>query len=138
MNFQDCLEKGLIKKAEFSKEIIQKEIDIADTFFEKSKKFIDDNEFEASAMFCYMTMFHYCRALLYSNNYKERSHYCIFQYIVDNYKGTIRDLAENCQKYRYIRETIQYDGSGADEELVTEMIIDTKKLETEIKKMLNL
>jgi len=138
MNFNECIEKGLIKKSDLEDGIIEKEIDTADRFLEKSRKFRDENEFEASAMFCYISMFHYTRALLYSKGFKERSHYCVFQFIVDNFKGTIRELGENCQKYRYIRETIQYDGSGVDEDLVFDMIKDSVSLQQEIKKILNI
>lgn len=136
MNFQDCLEKGLIKESVLDKEIIDKELTIANKFLTKAKTFFHSNEPEAAGMFCYIAMFHYARALLYSKGFKERSHFCVFQYLINNCSGKLKTLGEACQNYRYIREALQYDGLDINKEVLNEMLIDAEELKIEVEKQL--
>ncbi len=127
MNFEECLEKGAVRKAVISDAVINKQIKIAETQLKKAESFLSSGEVEAAAIFAYLSLFHSFRALLFRKGYKERSHYCVFQFAVDRIDGPLAQLAQNCQYYREARHNIQYEGEEVTTNLVEEMVSDANK-----------
>jgi len=82
-----------------------------------------------SFLAAYISIFHSARALLYSNGHKERSHFCLFECVRNEFKGDaeIARLAEVAQNYRETRRLVQYEGSLCTEDSAKEAISDAKK-----------
>ncbi len=80
-------------------------------------------------MTIYISIFHSARALLYKKGHKERSHFCLFEFVREEYKNDpeIVRLAEISQNYRETRHMVQYEGTLCSEASTVEAINDAKK-----------
>ena len=65
----------------------------------------------------YNSLFHCCRALLFSKGYKERSHYCLIIALKELFKENkkIYEILNSIDK-RLSRHNVQYGGALVDEE----------------------
>ena len=77
IDFQDCIQKGKIREFSRGRDLLGKELKIAQEDFEVAKKSFKDENFRWSVVQSYYSMFHTARALLYAKNYREKSHYCL-------------------------------------------------------------
>jgi uncharacterized protein (UPF0332 family) len=89
-----------------------KELDVAKSDFEQAKiSFKDNKNYKWSTIQCYYSMFHAARALLYINNYREKSHHCLIVAIKALYiekKLLPVHLIEGMQKAKTLRENADY------------------------------
>lgn len=129
MSYQNCLERGLIRKASVSKEEVEQQLEIAGNYARKAEIVLGKETFDISLLTSYISIFHSARALLYSKGYKERSHFCLFEFVREEFKNRpeIVRLAEIAQNYRETRHMIQYDGDLCSEDSAREAINDAKK-----------
>ncbi len=129
MNYKECIEKGLLRKAEISHDEIQHQLQIAEDYIKKAEKILDKETFDISFLVTYISIFHSARALLYSKGYKERSHFCLFEFAREEFKDNqeVVRLAEISQNYRETRHMIQYEGALCSEASAKEAINDAKK-----------
>jgi len=135
MNFKDCILKELVKISKFSTIIINSELMTADKFLTDSERLLKLKESNASGIFSYLSMFHYSRAYLYTKGYKEKSHFCVFQYLAEDENKILTQLGEKGQHYRYLRELIQYEGSEITASVAKNMLKDAKSFKQEISKL---
>lgn len=112
MNFNDCLEKQLIKQYKDSKYWVAKEIANAEKFLEQANKIHNADTLEICEIAAYNSIFHSTRSLLYLKGYKERSHYCLFLAVYSLYSSDsdLLELLSTADTYRENREAIAYDG----------------------------
>lgn len=75
--FKRCLEKKNLVKVDIDKELIKKEIVAAESDLKDSKDVFDIGKYKLSTITAYYSMFHAARALLYSEGYREKSHFCL-------------------------------------------------------------
>jgi len=110
--FQRCLKNQKIKNFTPGKKLAMKEIKVAESDFEQARiSFIDSNNYKWSTIQCYYSMFHAARALLYTKNYREKSHYCLIVAIKALYveKSLFPvHLVEGLQKAKTLRENADY------------------------------
>ena len=110
-NFRRCLEQNKIYLAEGIEKLARKELVAAQKDLSAAGQLIEDANYKWSTTMAYYAMFHAARSLLYSEGYKERSHYCLLVAIdtlfVDS-KKLSRSSLEIFQKARRLREAADY------------------------------
>lgn len=129
MTYKQCFERGLLRKATIENEEILHQLEIAENYIKKAESICRNETFDMSFLASYISIFHSARALLYTKGYKERSHFCLFEFIRNEFKNNkeIARFAEIGQNYRETRHKIQYDGSLCSEDSAKEAIDDAKE-----------
>jgi uncharacterized protein (UPF0332 family) len=139
--FQRCLKSNKIKKFTPGHKLTQKELNVANSDFEQAKiSFTKNKNYKWSTIQCYYSMFHAARALLYINNYREKSHYCLIIAIKALYvekKLLPVHLIEGLQKAKTLRENADYYDEWSDIGAKTIMKLAEEFLE-KAKQILNL
>ena len=109
--FKDCLRKQKLKKFSRGKALVNKELKSAEEDLKTAKESFNNENYKWATIQCYYSMFHSARALLYSKNYRERSHYCLIVALRIFYgeKGLLSgNLIEGFQKAKALRENADY------------------------------
>ena len=116
MRFEECLDKGLIKKDPLAGERVESSLMIAERFLRSSNRNLKIDEYEMAEMAAYNSAFHAARALLFARGYTERSHFCLGVALSSLYGGKIVDLLKTFDKIRLSRHNVQYGGALVSEE----------------------
>jgi uncharacterized protein (UPF0332 family) len=138
MSYEECFETGQLKARHISKEEIQNQVRIAENYIRKAEIILDKETYDISFLTAYISIFHSARALLYKKGYKERSHFCLFEFVKHEFKDNpdVVRLAEIGQNYRETRRMVQYEGSLCSEAGAKEAINDAKNFLAAIKKLM--
>ena len=75
--FKRCLEKKNLIKFGIDKNLIKKEIAAAESDLKDSEDVLNIDKYKWTTVTAYYSMFHAARALLYSKEYREKSHFCL-------------------------------------------------------------
>lgn len=126
--FEDCLERKRIIRFEEAKNLVSKEMSLAEQDRGSAQKSLEEGNFKWSIIQAYYSMFHSARALIYSQGYRERSHYCLIEAVrtifvekrLLSYK-----LVEAFQLGKTLRENADYYGEFS-EEAAQEMLESAK------------
>jgi uncharacterized protein (UPF0332 family) len=110
MRFEECIDKGLIKKDLLASERVESSLMIAERFLRSSRRNLEINEYEMAEIAAYNSAFHAGRALLFAKGYTERSHFCLGVALKGLYRGIILDLLNVFDKIRLSRHNVQYGG----------------------------
>ncbi len=116
-NFEDCLKTGKIKKFSRGKILSPKEIRLAEEDLKTAEKSFKDKNYRWCIIQIYYSMFHSARALLYFENFREHSHYCLNQAIRELYvKQGKMDVSflETLSETKHLREAADYYGDYSD------------------------
>jgi len=143
--FNDCLEKGLLRKIPASKDNAERSIKRAEIWLKEAKKTLDSNAYDSSVLSSYLVMFHSARAILFHDGYREKSHACVARYLEEKYaKGNLieKKWIDLLDHQRSIRHDNQYDLSffASDKEAINAVeaaalfLTRMRKLLTHIKK----
>jgi len=116
--FQKALEKRRILVFKQGKHLIQKELDAARDDLTEARDRHQKGRFKYATITAYYSMFHTARALIYSKNYREKSHYYLLVALqalfVD--RGLLgEDLAEEFHTAMVLREGADYHGEFSKE-----------------------
>lgn len=119
--FKDCLKKNKIKPFSRGSSLVSKELKIAKSDLEVAKENFTNRHFKWAIIQSYYSMFHSARALIYAENYRERSHYCLIVAIralyVEKRKLSF-SFVESLERAKTLRENADYYGdfsqSGAE------------------------
>ena len=76
-DFERCLENKKIIPFTPGKGLVEKEISIAKSDLADAKAGFEDERYKWSTIQAHYAMFHAARALIYSQGYREKSHYCL-------------------------------------------------------------
>ena len=110
MRFEECIDKGLIKKDLLASERVESSLMIAERFLRSSRRNLEINEYEMAEIAAYNSAFHAGRALLFAKGYTERSHFCLGVALKGLYRGIILNLLNVFDKIRLSRHNVQYGG----------------------------
>ncbi len=77
LEFSKFLETGKITVFPQGKELVKKELAVAQSDLEDAKAGFETRRYKWSTIQGYYAVFHAARALLFSRNYREKSHYAI-------------------------------------------------------------
>jgi len=110
--FKQCIENKKIIPFATGKKLVNKEIAVAQSDLSEAKAGYENERYKWSTVQAYYAMFHAARALVYSKDYREKSHYCLVialrALFVDEGKmdaQSIRDLLNAMN----LRESADYD-----------------------------
>jgi uncharacterized protein (UPF0332 family) len=109
--YQVCLKKGKIKPFSRGKALVAKELETAVSDLDRAKKTFVEGDFKWATIQVYYSMFHSARALLYSKNLKEHSHFCLIAAIKELFveaKLMPIQLVEALQEAKDLREEADY------------------------------
>ena len=110
--FKQCIENKKIIPFATGKKMVNKEIAVAQSDLSEAKAGYENERYKWSTVQAYYAMFHAARALVYSKDYREKSHYCLVialrALFVDEGKmdaQSVRDLLNAMN----LRESADYD-----------------------------
>jgi uncharacterized protein (UPF0332 family) len=109
--FENCLNRGKIIRFPQGKRLVNKEIDSARSDLEDAKFGVEHSRYKWSTIQGYYSMYHAARALIYSEGYRERSHYCLLVALQELFvdRGILNpDLVEALRNSMRLRETADY------------------------------
>ena len=75
--FKQCLESKKIVTFARGNNLVKKEILVAESDLSDAKASYENERYKWSTIQAYYAMFHAARALIYSQGYREKSHYCL-------------------------------------------------------------
>jgi uncharacterized protein (UPF0332 family) len=110
--FKQCLDKKRIIPFAGGKNLVNKELSVARSDLSDAKASYENKRYKWSTIQAYYAMFHAARALVYSQGYREKSHYCLAVALRALYvdKGTIDiQLVRDFLNSMNLREAADYD-----------------------------
>ena len=109
--FLNCLKKGKIRRFSQGKALVEKESTTAEKDLLEARESLKREKFKWATIQTYYSMFHSARALLYNENYREKSHHCLIVALRVLYVKEGRLSArfvEELQKGKNLRESADY------------------------------
>jgi uncharacterized protein (UPF0332 family) len=85
MNIKECFEKRLLKKDRPDLLKSTKALEISKKNLVKSESLMKHGFYSEAILAAYTAMFQSARALLFQDGIFERSHYCVVEYLKENY-----------------------------------------------------
>ena len=129
--FNKCLERGKIKRFTPGPKLVKKELRLAEEDLQTSLKSLAEENYKWSIIQSYYAMFHSARALIYSKEYREKSHFCLIEGVrtlfVETGKLNVL-LIEALLEAKNLREVADYYGDFSE--------INCKKLTKKAKDLL--
>lgn len=111
-NFRRCLEQNKIHISQGIEKAALREFEAAKGDLASGWRDFAVGDYKWSTSQAYYAMFHAGRALLYSEGYKERSHYCLFVALESLFvesKRMSESSLKHLMKARRLREAADYD-----------------------------
>lgn len=136
-----CFDNGLLARIEPSPLKARKSVQTSEKHLLEAKA-LDKAGFEEQAVaWAYASLFHACRALLYKDGVQEKSHYCLAEYIAQEYaaKGILEwSLVTALNSFREERHAIFYgvEGTGIEKQEAKHAITAAQQLLECVKKIL--
>ena len=88
MSVNKCFEKRLLRKSRPDKLKSTKALDMSARALEQAEKLMEHEFYEQVILYSYTSMFQGARALLFRDGIIEKSHYCVVEYLKENYLKT--------------------------------------------------
>ena len=129
-NFEDCLREGLLRRVPPSRDKAEGSIRAADRWLEEAEKGLESGALNSSVLSSYLAMFHSARAILFSDGYREKSHYCIARYLEEKYvKNKLLETkwVELYDHHRELRHESQYNVTFITSRTEAEKTLKTSK-----------
>ena len=131
----ECFEDGKLKRTKKELEQVKNSIEQAEHYLDRAVGVLKSEFPDVSFLMAYNAMFHAARALLFRDGVKERSHYCMIQYLREEYSGQeISQSIEILDNYCLDRHKVQYSGGDCTSEEAEQAIKDAKDFITLVKK----
>lgn len=109
--YEECLQKGKIKPFSRGSALAAKELETAAADLDSAEKTFSAGNYKWATIQVYYAMFHAARALIYSKNMRERSHYCLVIAVKElfvNTKLIPASLLEALKEAKSLREDADY------------------------------
>ena len=111
-DFEDCLKRSKIVKFMAARKLVQREFETAREDLKTAQESLKHGNAKWATVQAYYAMFHTARALLYSQGYREKSHYCLIVAIksifVESGDLDVR-FVEAFQTAKVLRENADYE-----------------------------
>lgn len=110
-DFKSCLEKKRIIPFSKGKSLVNKELRNARDDLEDARFGLTHNRYKWSTIQGYYSMFHSARALLFSKEYREKSHYCLYAALKELFVKNSEldaDYVEDFRNAMVLREDADY------------------------------
>ena len=112
IEFDDCMEQGLLRKVVASTDKAKNGIKKAERFLEQGRKAFSGGAFDSCLLTCYQAIFISAKSVLFKDGYREKSHACVARYIEEKYVKTKKlDIKwiELLDRFRSIRHDDEYN-----------------------------
>lgn len=109
MSLADCYRKGQLKRIDKDPEIVSRTLKMADQDIEVARRSFENEEYTWASVQVYTSMLNYARALLFNNGIREKSHYCVVEYLRSNWTDELGDLIDKLDVMRRNRHLTMYD-----------------------------
>ncbi len=94
MRLKGCYDKGLLRKRRPDPGKSKRAMELAHKDLERAKRLLESEFYMESRLLSYTGMFQAARALLFKDGVFERSHFCVVEYLKENYvKKHILDIS---------------------------------------------
>lgn len=131
----ECFEEGKLKKTKKEAEHVKNSVEQAEHYLGRAVGVLKSGFPDVSFLMSYNAMFHAARALLFRDGVKERSHYCMIQYLREEYsRQELSQSIEILDNYRLDRHKVQYSGGNCTPEEAEQAIKDAREFITLVKK----
>jgi len=113
LDYEECLRKRKIRPFSRGKSLTRKEIESAASDLEIAEKTYLDGNYKWAAVQLYYSMFHSARALLFSRNLREHSHFCLVAAVRTLFVETEqfkKSLLDGFKEAKGLREDADYYG----------------------------
>lgn len=124
--FKQCLENKKVVAFPGGKKLVNKEISVAQSDLSEAKAGYENGRYKWSTVQAYYAMFHAARALIYSKDYREKSHYCLAVALralfVDEGRMDAQSI-RNLLNAMHLRESADYDAEFS--QLGAKAVIET-------------
>lgn len=142
MNISECFEKRLLKRGRPDLLKSERALKISKKSLVKAKRLLKYNFYSEAIITAYTAMFQSARALLFRDGIFERSHYCVIEYLKENYvKNRLlsQDYLHSIDVYRTQRHEALYglEEISYEESEVKEMIEKAEKFIKAVSKIVN-
>ena len=111
-DFEDCLKRSKIVKFTAARKLVQRELNTAREDLTTAQESLKRGNDKWATIQAYYAMFHTARALVYSQGYREKSHYCLIVAIksifVESGDLDVR-FVEAFQTAKVLRENADYE-----------------------------
>lgn len=104
--YEDCMEKGLLRKIPPSKDNALRSLRKAEKWLEEAEKAFKSDIFNSSVLASYMAMFHAARAILFLDGFREKSHACVARYLEEKYVKTGKLEQNRVELLDHYRDTL--------------------------------
>lgn len=137
ISFKECLEKRRIFPFNAARHLINLELSEAQNDLLSAEEELNKSGFKWATIKGYYSMYHSARALLYSQGYREKGHYCLYIAIKTLFaeQGKIdKQLVENLKNSMILREDADYrskfskKGAEATIEIAKNFFKETKSI----------
>ena len=138
-NFERCLEKKKLVKADIDKGLIEKEIVAAESDLKDSQDVLKLEKLKLATITAYYSMFHAARALIYSKGYREKSHSCLRAAIKNIFVDTNlleSSFIDDYDMAKDLRENADYK-SDFSQEGAEQLIVKAEKFLDKVKTLLD-
>lgn len=85
MRLKGCYEKGLLRKRRPDPGKSERAMELAHKDLQRARKLLESEFYMESRLLSYTGMFQASRALLFKDGIFERSHFCVVEYLKENY-----------------------------------------------------
>ncbi|MBN2126915.1 MAG: HEPN domain-containing protein [Candidatus Diapherotrites archaeon] len=140
IDFNECLEKRLLRKEKPDKEKALIAVNISEERLMDAEISFEGEVFSAAILLSYASMFHASRALLFKDGFTERSHICLIEFIKEKYikKGLIESkFSSLLNNAREERHEILYGLQRTETKKDSELVLKTaKEYLKEVKKII--
>ena len=112
MRFEECVERGYLRRMGPQPELAHLSIHKARSFLESSRRNLEMGIYDGALVMAYLALFHAARALLFKDGWREKSHTCISAYLREFYvKPGLLDVkwVRYLDYVRSLRHQTQYD-----------------------------
>ncbi|MFH1588040.1 MAG: HEPN domain-containing protein [Candidatus Diapherotrites archaeon] len=137
IEFNECIEKGLLRKVPGSKEKALQSIEMTKELLQEATENFEEKRINSTVIISYLAMFHAARAILFKDGFREKSHECLIKYLEEKHPEINSAFIEKLEKYKNERNKTQYDITHRPtEEDAEEMLEFAEKFTEKIEELL--
>ncbi len=106
---EECVLKGLIfADPEISRSAFS-ELTVAERMLNEAKDTLKKGNYIASILSGYVAIFRSARAVLFTLGFREKSHFCLFEFLIENVQDkSLVELLKTANMVRITRHKLQY------------------------------
>ena len=93
-------------------ELVRGTLEMAEQDLVAAEKSFERSDYVWASVQTYTSMLNFARALLFADGIREKSHYCVVQYLAKNRSKELGDLVDKLDILRRERHMTMYDSRG--------------------------